>query len=259
MVNIPFSSGSSGPVYPQPINTIAGTNAIGDFIIGQSQTGDIIPFYYWNTIISQYGNSNVITTLIGSFQQWTDQTTNYQNLYDLIWNVATAQGYGLDVWGRIVGVVRTVGVIGLPYWGFQEQNPTTWTFNQGIFYSGTISAPQYYLTDSSFRQLIFAKAMSNISNGSAQSINAILRAMFPGRGNTWVSDNLNMTITYNFSFFLSALELGLVTSGVLPKPSGVAYSVLEGAGETSGLYLLMDDAQVNFLFNDPQTFELVAG
>jgi hypothetical protein len=257
---IEVPAGSSGPPYPQPINTIADTNAIGNFIIGESQIGDIIPFYYWQTIISQYANSNTIDALIAYFQQWFDQTINYENLYDLIWNVTTAQGYGLDVWGRIVGVVRTLGVASQPFWGFQEQNPTTWTFNQGIFYTGTGSSPQFYLTDSSFRTLIFAKAMANISNGSAPSINAILRTMFPNRGNAWVSDNGNMSISYNFSFFLTGLELALVTSGVLPKSSGCTYTVNQGVtGGVTGVYFLQDDAQLSNLYDDSQFNQLYAG
>jgi hypothetical protein len=78
-------------------------------------------FNYWQTILSQYANSPRLTGMIEAFNAAWDQTQNFDNLYDLIWNVLTAQGYGLDVWGRIVGVTR---VLSLPssatYLGFDE-------------------------------------------------------------------------------------------------------------------------------------------
>lgn len=187
-----MSAPGPGPPYPRyPSGQAPGQNAIGQFAIGESPIGTIIPFDYWQTIISQYGNSTVITTLVGFFDTWLDQTQNLDTFYDDIWNVATAQGYGLDVWGRIVGVVRTVSLAAPQYFGFLEQNLTTQPFGVGgtgliyTFYAGTgplyngeTIATNYSMTDSQFRTLIFAKALFNITNGSIASINAILRALF---------------------------------------------------------------------------------
>jgi hypothetical protein len=74
-----------------------GSNAIGNFIIGVSPIGDIPTFDIWATIISQYANSDRLTTLISNFFQYVDQTVNMQSFFDLVWNVDTAQGWGLDV------------------------------------------------------------------------------------------------------------------------------------------------------------------
>lgn len=219
-----------GPPYPPaPQTPIQPT--IGTFIIGESQIGDVIPFSYWDTVISQYANSPILTTLIGNFQQYIDQTQNMANLYDDIWNVATAQGYGLDVWGRIVGVQRVVTIQTSKFFGYHEQTEATiepfGPGGVGAFYKGQPSTGNFSLSDQSFRQLIYAKALANISNGSIPSINSILRTLFPGRGNCFVTDGLDMTMTYTFQFTLTTVEYAIITtSGVLPKPVGVSSSVV---------------------------------
>lgn len=220
----------SGPPYP-PSPEVIVQPAIGTFVIGTSPVGDVVPFSYWSTILSQYANSPIITTLIGNFQQYVDQTLNMESLYDNIWNVATASGYGLDVWGRIVGVQRVVQIQTTKFFGFDEMGTASiepfGPGGKGAFYNGVLSTSSFALSDQTFRTLIFAKAMANITNGSIPSINAILRSLFPGRGNCFVTDGLNMTMTYTFDFPLAAFEFAIVsTSGVLPKPTGVAATIV---------------------------------
>lgn len=254
----------TGPPYPPPPQDVP-DNSIGHFIIGVSPVGTIIPFSYWDTIISQYGNSTIITTLVADFQQWIDQTANLDAFYDNIWNISTAQGYGLDVWGRIVGVQRTVQVQIGKYFGFNEQTPATvepfGPGGVGPFYSGVLPTTNYQLADQSFRQLIFAKALSNISSGSCQSINQILLALFPKRGNCFVTDGGNMTMTYTFQFALTSVELAIVSeSGVLPKPVGVAVSVVQSAPTGSqGPFLLFDETNTIQLTDETGTNQLIAG
>lgn len=243
----------TGPAYPAP--PVAGSNATSSFNLGVDELGDIIPFSCWATIISQYANSLILYTMIQNFEAYLDQTENLSNFYDTIWNVATAQGYGLDVWGRIVGVNRLLNIATGSWFGFQEST-TAQTFNQGIFYEGLMPTSTYKLSDQVFRELIFAKAMFNICNGSIPAINAIMRALFPNRGNCYVTDGVfsgswfgfqesqnaqpfnqaafydgeplfSMAIQYVFRFALAPYELSIVQqSGVLPKPVGVVSSVL---------------------------------
>jgi hypothetical protein len=205
------------------------SNAIGKFIIGVSPIGDIPDFDFWTTIISQYANSPIITQLIANFDSYVDQTINLQSFFDLMWNVDTAQGYGLDVWGRIVGVTRTLEVGGtLTYFDFEESGLSANGFGQQPFYAGAPINSNFQLSDNSFRTLIFAKALANISDGSIKSLNQILINLFPARGNAFVTDGLNMTMTYTFEFQLTAVELAIVSqSGVLPKPTGVALTIVE--------------------------------
>ncbi|MES2167953.1 MAG: DUF2612 domain-containing protein [Pseudomonadota bacterium] len=215
----------SGPDYPPSPGP--DSNSIGNFVIGVSTIGDIPPFNYLRTIISQYANSEILTRLIANMDAYIDQTANFQSLFDMIWNVDTAQGYGLDVWGRIVGVSRTLNVVSPgDYFGFQEALPGSQPFNQSPFYIGTPLTTNYELSDSAFRVLIFAKALSNICDGSIPAINQILMKLFPNRGNAYVVDGLDMTMIYKFEFVLTPVELAIVLqSGVLPKPTGVSATV----------------------------------
>jgi Protein of unknown function (DUF2612) len=214
---------------PDPFRPKPGSNGIGEFIIGVSPIGDIPPFDFWQTIISQYANSNVITTLIGNFDACVDQTANLGAFYDLIMNVASAQGYGLDVWGRIVGVSRTLNVGNTAkFFGFDEAgNVSADPFNVSPFFVGQPLTTNFNLDDEPYRTLVFAKAFANICDGSIKSINQMLRTLFPGRGNCFVTDGLNMTMAYTFQFQLSPVELAIVSqSGVLPKSTGVLASVV---------------------------------
>lgn len=205
-----------------------GSNAIGSFIIGVSPIGTIIPFDYWDTIVSQYANSDVITTLIGNMDSYVDQTANLDGFYDSIFNVATAFGYGLDVWGKIVNVSRILDVSTGPlYFGYQEALPGSNPFNSQPFFTGQQLTDNFILSDSSFRVLIYAKALANICDGSIPATNQILLRLFPNRGNCYVADGLDMTMSYVFNFGLSQVELAIVAqSGALPKPTGVSLSVV---------------------------------
>jgi hypothetical protein len=223
-----FNIDLTGPPYPRyaPGNSPGG-NGIGEFIIGESPIGDIPSFDPWLPILSQFKNSPTIDAMIMAFNAAMDQTANLESLYDLIWNVATAQGYGLDVWGRIVGVTRTIqfpNTSQLPF-GFEE--PDSWVgFGQGIFFTGNVINSNFQLNDSDFRTLIFAKAAGNISDGSIPSANNILLTLFSHRGDCFIQDNQNMSITYVFKFALNPVELAIVElSGVLPVRAGVSISV----------------------------------
>lgn len=217
----------TGPPYPHP-NPVPGSNSIGSFAVGISPIGTIPPFDYWSTVISQYGNSSKLTALIGSFNAAMDLTEDLDSFFDLMFNVATAQGFGLDCWGRIVGVSRTLHLPSTSdYFGFDEAG--SWSgFGQSPFYTGGALTSNFNLLDADYRVLIYAKAAGNISDGSIESINAILMGLFPGRGNAYVTDGEDMTMSYNFTFTLTPVELAIVTqSGVLPKPVGVTATVVQ--------------------------------
>jgi Protein of unknown function (DUF2612) len=217
----------SGPDISRPK---PGSNGIGLFQIGISPIGTIPSFDIWSTVISQYANSLILAQLLQDFEAWIDPTQNLDSFFDLIWDVDTAQGYGLDVWGRIVGVNRTLSVqFGARYLGFHEQGITVDPFNVSPWYAGVTSTSNFNLLDKDFRRLILTKAFVNICNGSIQSINQALLSLFPGRGNCHVTDDGGMHMTYVFPFVLAPVEQAIVqNSGVLPTPTGVqiAFSIL---------------------------------
>lgn len=175
------------------------------------------------TVISQYTNSPVLVDLIERFGQAVNPDRLFEQFYDMVWNIQTAVGYGLDVWGRIVGIRRVLAVQTADFFGFTFPGGTSGdSFNAGIYYSGQPATTNYALTDDAYRNLILTKAAANITDGGIPAINRILMSLFPLRGNAFVIDNQDMTLTYNFDFALSPVEDAIVrTSGVMPTPAGV--------------------------------------
>jgi hypothetical protein len=221
----------TGPPYPRYAPGAGpGQNAIGSFVIGVSPLGTISAFDVWTTVISQYANSAILTRLVTDFAQYVDQTKDFDQFFDLMWNVDTAQGYGLDAIGRKVNASRTVNVPGDPtFFGFEEAGAPA--FGGGTFFSGGGITRNFLLSDEAYRTLIFAKALANISDGSIPSANQILLNLFKGRGNCYVTDGLDMTITYTFEFALTPVELAIVsTSGILPTPAGVSFTIVVPVG-----------------------------
>jgi len=214
----------SGPPFPRPI---PGSNSIGRFKVGVSPIGDIPVFDEWATILSQYANSSGITGVIVSMFQALDMTANFEAFYDTYFSLATATGEGLTNWGRILQVSRVLQLPAATYFGFNQALPGVDTFGHGTFFSSGNATNNYALSDSEYRILLLAKAAANISDGSIKSIDSILMGLFPNRGNAWVADGQNMTLVYTFAFPLSVVEQAIVQqSGVLPKPAGVAASVV---------------------------------
>jgi len=177
------------------------------------------------TLISQYANSPVIIELVDRLGAAFDRQVDADAFYKLVWNVETAKGFGLDIWGRIVGVRRALYIADGDYLGFAEATDAQ-NFDAGIFYGGARLTANYALSDEAYRRVILAKAALNITDGSVASINAILRALFPNSGNPHVRDNGNMTMTFVFGERLSRVDHAIITqSGVVPRPVGVSFTV----------------------------------
>lgn len=214
------------------------------------------PFDVWSTIASQYANSPVLTGIIEGFSDNIDPSSLFADFYERVWNIDTAEGWGLDVWGRIVDVPRAITVAGAAeYFGFSE-DPGSSGFGFGTFSVGTQITANYIMADGLYRNAILAKGLANITDGSIPALNRILRTLFPGRGNAYVkeiypdtsylgfsesadsssfgfgtffSDNIfqySMAMQYVFDFDLTAAELSLVNSNIiLPRPTGVTIDV----------------------------------
>lgn len=183
------------------------------------------------TIISQYGNSPTITQLIRNMNAYIDPSTDFDTFYNFVWNVDTAQGFGLDIWGRIVNIKRELLIPSTPeYFGFKDALPGAHSFDESPFYNGPVASQTYSLADDAYRQLILVKALSNISATTAPAINQLLQNMFAGRGRCYVNDLGNMQLRYVFEFDLTPYEFAIMTqSGALPRPAGVGATLINSA------------------------------
>ena len=213
------------------------------------------------TILAQYANSPALAGIIGYFNAAIDPQSLIETFQQRVWNPLTATGWGLDVWGRIVGAQRVQKVSQPQFIGFDEADDGTNSarpFEDGVFYTGKSITENYALTDEAFRRLIFAKAAANISNGSIADINAILMRLFgggdkviylsegtpaddylgfteahgPTKGPQTFENGIffgdsslgsaNGTMTICHNWDLSPLDVTLIhQSGALPRPAGI--------------------------------------
>ena len=184
------------------------------------------------TILSQYANSPTLVQLIKNMDDYIDPSADIDAFYNLIWNVDTAVGMGLDIWGKIVGLENgrklTIPSTEISFGFVEAGTASAYPFDQGTFYSGTPGTQTYVLQDAPFKTLILAKAMANITDCSTPSINQLLQNLFAGRGRCYVNDLGNMQMRYTFEFPLEPWEVAIVQqSGVLPRPTGVLASMVQ--------------------------------
>jgi hypothetical protein len=187
------------------------------------------------TIITQYQrDGSNLCDIIERIRLGLSVDNDIQAFYDNFFNINTAKGYWLDVWGVIVGVDRYLQVQSeTSNFGFEEAADLP--FNDGVFYNGVATTDTFALSDDIFRRLLIAKAMANIAACDAFSLNSILTYFFAGRGKCYVTQPANMIMNYVFEFYLEAWEKALFTQHkIFPRPAGVLVNALELPGELWG-------------------------
>lgn len=164
------------------------------------------------TIITQYGTALTISQLIKNMNEYIDPRADFDTFYSYVWNVSTAVGFGLDIWGEIVNVSRTLNVpIGTP-------NPGGFPFTPGVV----------TLDDNQYRTLLLTKALANITNCTSRGLNQLLSNLFSTRGRCYVLDLGSMQMQFTFEFWLQPFEYVIITqSGATPRPAGVLATVLQ--------------------------------
>lgn len=178
---------------------------------------------YIDTIMSQYANSPIITGLIEGINTMIDPSTDLTNFYNMVMNLNTATGYGLDVWGRIVGVGRNVSVdlTDTDYFGFFEAEDFT-PFNDAPFNGDGTDFASYPLYDELYKQLIIMKAYKNIIYATAPNINKFLSTIFPNQRSYYLITGV-MSAKYVFEFTPTDFQrLVIFDLGILPLPCGVS-------------------------------------
>lgn len=179
------------------------------------------------TIQSQYANSPRLLTLIEEFTSVINQDTNVEQFKKLIWNIHTAKGIGLDIWGRIVGVNRNIKVADNEgeFFGFTLKFTP---FNDAPFSGQGAEFGSFRMKDSDFRELIMIKAFANIVYATAPNINRFLNYLFKDRGRATFLITGHMQANYYFDFILSPLEKKMIYElNLLPRPCGVFVGYME--------------------------------
>ena len=137
---------------------------------------------YGKTVMRQYANSVTLQALLADFDQWVDPAKFTADFLLHVWDISTATGFGLDIWGRILGQSRYLQIQQVPgdNFGFNiNATPgTQWKpWSQAPFYNGQAGGDvSFALQDDAYRQLLLVKAASNIASCDVPSINALMRA-----------------------------------------------------------------------------------
>ncbi len=190
------------------------TGTIADF----DSSVDLVRALLW-----QHDNATALRSLIESKQDWynTNQATFWANWYRDVFNIDTANDFGLAVWGRILNVglgLQVDSTIGIPHFGFGIYHRN---FENGNFARAT-SGEQALSTDQK-RLIIRLRYYQLISRGTVVEINEAMARIFGDLGQVFVRDPLDMSkITYVFKFTPSSrVRLILDRMNLLPRPSGI--------------------------------------
>ncbi len=150
----------------------------------------------------------------------TDSRDFWNSWIEDVFDLRTANEFGLSVWAIILGVNITIEPTTLPAvntnWGYGSFRVNYFGANYAPTQGGIV------LNAEDARLILRLRYYQLTTNGNVLDINALLQDVFGHLGAAYVVDNLDMTIHYQFLFVLSSsLVLALQTFDALPRPAGV--------------------------------------
>lgn len=157
-----------------------------------------------DSIQSQYAASSNINAVVAGFARLIDPYTDIQAFYDELFNIMSARGVGLDVWGDILQISRVIRI-----------NETT----------------SLTLDDDHYRALLLYKALANISSSDVATLNRLLQTLMETGidvfdGHAYVLETGPMKIRWVFEYFLNELQLAIFrTAGTLARGAGVGWEL----------------------------------
>lgn len=172
------------------------------------------------SILWQYEGAPRAVALARNDQTWIDgqHSDFWSNWHRDVFDLDTANDFGLSVWARILGVSLEIGetrrVEGVFGFGVSNQN-----FENGNF--GRASDSQVGLDIESARKLLKLRWFQLTMRPTAPNINRALDSVF-GIGAAFVFDSYDMNITFMFSSAPDyRLRRLLERTDILPRPSTV--------------------------------------
>lgn len=185
------------------------------------------------TILSQYSASPHILGLTEQMAGYIDPTDNISLFYRKIFDIETAEGYGLDVWGVILALPREIVTSTSDWFGYDQS--LLQPFNNAPFFNPLQASDHYEISDEIYRKALMFKARVNIGNTTAAEISGALSEVLGLP--VGVIDNGNMTITIRVPVAQISDEYRLILNtygkGLAPAGVGVEIEIfdpLEGFG-----------------------------
>lgn len=193
-------------------------------------------------VLWQYDQAPNLQSLLTSKQEWynVNQTAFWNDWYRDVFDLRTANDFGLQVWAIILGqpLFLNSAPDNKPTWGFGDYYVN---FERGNFASSTGSS--YHVGTEAARALLRLRYYQLTGSGTVPEINRILADVFSDYGLAYVIDGYDMTLTYVFTFPLTSDLYYLFNNfDILPRPAGVAISYIVLLNESWGF----DEYHENF-------------
>lgn len=226
---------STGTVLTTESGQILTTESGQDLLVNQESSNNDIQFFDFSvnllqSLLWQYNNAPNLQSLLESKNAWyfNNQQQFWDGWFNDVFNLATANDFGLAVWSIILG--QPTFINNAPAnpqfafgWGSLRQN-----FGNGNF--APVNGSTYQLSAQWARLLLQLRYFQLTSAGTVPEINRMLKYLFSNYGPAWVVDNLDMTMTYFFDFPVpSGMRMIFENFDVLPRPSGVELNWMDGS------------------------------
>lgn len=186
------------------------------------------------TVQSQYAASPRILALAAQYWQLLDPTPSADLMISKMIDPSTAEGYGLDVWGRIVGIKRALVPVGGDYLAFAPPanvaNPDGNSWNNAPFNPVNSAG---YASDAIYRVYVYVKAMLNIGNGSLADLNRYFSLLFPDSGIKIIHSGTMIIRVLDFNARLTAADI-LALRTLDWVPLGVGWQLWQGTPDCFG-------------------------
>jgi hypothetical protein len=172
-------------------------------------------------LLWQYNDALKLQSILESKSAWynVEYSEFWTDWYRDVFDLRTANDFGLSVWAVILNIPLTITSGNLPsnnLWGF---GPFRKNFNRGNFAPSTSGIK---LTTLQKRLVLQLRYFQLVTRGAIPEINAFLNYVFEPLGQVYALDGLDMTMNYVFTFAPpSQLRFVLETFDVLPRPAGV--------------------------------------
>jgi Protein of unknown function (DUF2612) len=191
-------------------------------------------------ILWQYNGALNLQGLLNAKAAWyeTNQTEFWSDWYTNVFNLETADQFGLVVWSIILGLplyVNSPPPADKPTWGFGGGSPSNDDvgFNLGNF--TPTNGSSYLLPLATQRIALQLRAYQLFSSGTVPEINRTMQFIFRNLGTVWLEDYRNMTQAYIFNFPVT-WDLAYIFNNfdILPRPAGVYSTYIDNSTKYFG-------------------------
>lgn len=179
------------------------------------------------SILWQYENADKLKALVLGQQEWINKnhTKFWKNWIRDVFNLKTANAFGLAVWARILNVPLTIEREKNQddAFGFGAEHAN---FNNGSF--STMTGAIDNVSVEQARKMLLARYFTLTYAPTVPNINMILEVLF-GEGEAYVVDSLDMRYTYTFNGAPDYRTRDLIKNvDFLPRPAavGVDFTIL---------------------------------